>query len=549
MWPDQPHGRPDYLEHTTWAAAGAEGADGSDGGRPAGRGKRAALIGGTVAAVLAASGAAVAYGALSGGGAQPEDVLPGSALAFAKVDLDPPAGQKVAALRLSRKLPGLSEGAESGSLKDTLVRPLLEEAGDGWSYDEDVRPWLGDRAAVALYAGDGGGAGAAPEPLATGGPYTPVPDGEIPPGAAEEASGIPGMPFRFAVALAYTDEDAARAALDRAELDSGDGSFAYTLHDGFAILSDSQQTVDDLIAEGEDSPLSEDDALSGDLDALEGDQVAVAWADLGGLNETFRSMFAGVEGMDGAAVGSFTPFGLGGLGADASGRVAMGLHVDEDYLEVQAKGRELSADASGGAYASTPTGLLDEATSGSIAALALTGLGDYAATLFEAYPEEVREQAAQIGIEDGDDLRALLGTDTAVALGDDPASPVEGLGLTVRTRSEDPARGEQVLRRLLDAAQAGADVEVQREGDGLRLTLGKAGASGQVRDSDAFRRAVPDAEGQGFVLFVDLAKAFSVAEAQGGDAAELEEWKALEGLGISATGGPESSARIRLTVK
>ena len=66
---------PDYLEH------GGGGSAGVDVPRPR-RAKRAALIGGTAVAVLAASGAAVAYGALSGGGAQPEDVLPASALAL-----------------------------------------------------------------------------------------------------------------------------------------------------------------------------------------------------------------------------------------------------------------------------------------------------------------------------------------------------------------------------------------------------------------------------------------------------------------------------------
>ncbi|NHC43657.1 hypothetical protein [Motilibacter aurantiacus] len=157
--------------------------------------------------------------------------------------------------------------------------------------------------------------------------------------------------------------------------------------------------------------------------------------------------------------------------------------------------------------------------------------------------------SAQAPIEGGDDLRAVLGTDTAVALGDDSASAAAGLGVTVRTRSDDPDRAEQVLRRLLEAGEISGDVTVQRESDGLRVSVGTAGATGQVGSSDAFRRAVPDAEGQGFVMYVDLAKALAVAKERGENAEEIERWSALEGLGVSATDGADSSARIRLTVR
>ena len=64
------------------------------------------VVGAAAASVLAiAGGAYVAYGALSGGGAQPETVVPAAAAAYAEVDLDPAASQKVAAFRFLHRFP------------------------------------------------------------------------------------------------------------------------------------------------------------------------------------------------------------------------------------------------------------------------------------------------------------------------------------------------------------------------------------------------------------------------------------------------------------
>ncbi len=51
------------------------------------------------------AGAVFAVQQLSGGGAQPADVLPGDAYGYVRLDIDPSAGQKIAAVRFLDKLP------------------------------------------------------------------------------------------------------------------------------------------------------------------------------------------------------------------------------------------------------------------------------------------------------------------------------------------------------------------------------------------------------------------------------------------------------------
>jgi hypothetical protein len=139
----------------------------------------------TIGVSAGAVGAMVAGGLtvssfLSGGGTQPEDVLPANALGFVKVDLNPSAGQKLNALRLMRKFPEIKDHGDD--LKATLVESLLEDADLGLTYKADIEPWLGDRAAIAFVPSDTNDEGVAP-----------------------------------LIALEFTDEAAMVAALDKAE--------------------------------------------------------------------------------------------------------------------------------------------------------------------------------------------------------------------------------------------------------------------------------------------------------------------------------------------
>ena len=134
-----------------------KGGDDQDGPPPRRVTRGRIVVGAAAVSVLAvAGGAYVAYGALSGGGAQPETVVPSAAAAYAEVDLDPAASQKVAAFRFLHRFPQLAKQLKGqGSLGSDLVASGLQDS-DGVNYNHDVKPWLGSRAAVAIVPDLGG---------------------------------------------------------------------------------------------------------------------------------------------------------------------------------------------------------------------------------------------------------------------------------------------------------------------------------------------------------------------------------------------------------
>lgn len=122
---------------------------------PKRRGKLIPLIAALAVLIVGGGGGAFAYSRLNGGD-QPSAVLPGTAVAYARVDLNPSAGQRVAALRFLMKFPSVRDKIGLTSDNDDLRQKLFElfkkNAGDDLAevdFDRDVKPWLGDRLAVA----------------------------------------------------------------------------------------------------------------------------------------------------------------------------------------------------------------------------------------------------------------------------------------------------------------------------------------------------------------------------------------------------------------
>ncbi|WGL53874.1 DUF3352 domain-containing protein [Nocardioides sp. BP30] len=91
--------------------------------------------------------------------------LPSDTLAYAAIDLDPSAGQKIAAIQALRKFPGFTQGHAldpSSDLRKLFVQDQL--AGDGCNVDwgKDVEPWLGNDIGAAVVPGADGGT---PQPV------------------------------------------------------------------------------------------------------------------------------------------------------------------------------------------------------------------------------------------------------------------------------------------------------------------------------------------------------------------------------------------------
>ncbi len=143
----QPAGAPTYL--------GTGDILGASEPAPRGGGKRklAAIGVGVVAVAGIGVGAAFAAGAFGGSSAQPDALVPATAVGYVSIDLDPSLGQKVDALRFLRKFP--SAKASLGSTDD-IRKWVFEQATKDdaslsqLSYDRDVKPWIGDKFGLAV---------------------------------------------------------------------------------------------------------------------------------------------------------------------------------------------------------------------------------------------------------------------------------------------------------------------------------------------------------------------------------------------------------------
>ena len=83
------------------------------------RTSRALLVGGVATVLVLGVGGALAIQQLSGSGPRPSDVLPGDTFGYVQVDIDPSAGQKLAAVRFLGKIPEIKD-LESGDTREAL---------------------------------------------------------------------------------------------------------------------------------------------------------------------------------------------------------------------------------------------------------------------------------------------------------------------------------------------------------------------------------------------------------------------------------------------
>ena len=155
---------PEYLgdapaAHTDPAEQPADGADG--GGTGPSRRRRTAVLAATgvaVAAVVGVGGWSLAQ--FLSAGASAASALPASTAAYLSVDLDPSGAQKVEAIRTLRSFPGIKKHLDLG-VRDDIRRYVVEQIAKdckGLDYDKDVKPWIGQKLAVAAVPMDGSAA-------------------------------------------------------------------------------------------------------------------------------------------------------------------------------------------------------------------------------------------------------------------------------------------------------------------------------------------------------------------------------------------------------
>ena len=490
---------------------------------------------GIVAAVLVVllGGAAyAAYRAMSGGGPQPADALPGNALAYLRVDLDPSAAQKVAGMRLLQKFPALAEASGVTDINQDLRRRAFEEFQQetgtcgALSYDEDIASWLGDRAAIAAF----------------------------PPARGENGADA-------AMVLQVSDPDAAETGL-RALADCAGSELPAHASVGsdYLLFAVTQARATAYAAAAESDPLSENPVFRADMARLGDQGVVSAWVSVdAALKALPAEMF---------------PMGVGGPKAGQAETAAAALRFGSDYLEIA--GLTTGAPPAAETVANPVVELPDT----TFMAASLSGGGEQVDTMWKslagvlaASGQSLDVLESQLQSETGlvlpADLETVLGDNVTLAMDSDglnfAAVAVNGDTSKLRVGARfttDPKAFRTVLAKLRDYAAS--------QGVPLPLTTvdgkGSVGVSTNARyarelvgdgglgDSYAFSNAVPDAASAVSVFFVNFdavqTQMIRLMEQAGAPREVVDNVRPLASLGISSHLLEQGvyDFRLRLTV-
>jgi hypothetical protein len=505
---------------------------------PAGGGRRTGLIAGGVIAGVVLIGAG-AWGAWSffATGPQPAEALPDSTVAYVSVDLDPSGGQKIEALRTLRKFPAFKDKVGLDTDDDIRERIFDEiqksSPCDDLDYGDDIEPWLGDRMAVAA--------------VDTGGD-TPTP----------------------VFVLQVSDDDAADAGLQKLRDCGGgdDDSVAWAINDGWALLGEDQDTVDDIAADAADSPLSGDDDYSTWTDAAGDPGIVSMYAapaaggfladNLDGLG-AFGSTYAQEATSDGSGPTTITPNAapdeLKDALKDFKGMAAT-VRFDDGALEV-----EVAADAgsSQDALSDSDRGddvlatLPDDTAAAIGVGLADGWFGDLVDQLGSSLgdgssaDELLDELSQESGLDLPDDAETLAGDSAALAVGADfdPNSFLEsgdGTGVPVGLKVQgDPDEIEKVLDKLRPQVSEGEGFFLDSDSDGDMIAIGpdedyrkQLLEDGDLGDSDVFQNVVREADDAAAILFVNFDAGDDwLSSIDDQDPEVADNLEPLQGLGIS----------------
>jgi hypothetical protein len=494
------------------------GAPASPAGEPVasrpGRGRTIALVGGILAIVAVGAGGALAFQQVGGGGAQPESVLPSTTIAFAKVDLDPSAGQKLDAIRFIRKFPDAQgEVKEDSDLREVIFKRIQKEGElEGVDYAKDIEPWLGQRMGVGVV-----------------------------PGAGEDAEPT------IVVALAVTDEDKAKASLPRV---AKAADVQCQLVEEFALCADGTDKLAPVAAAVGKGTLADSANFSKDMADLGEDGVASAWFDAQQLSKAAKSL----------DINGIVP-GLSGGGVNSQpGRMAMALRFDGPHLELAGHSTGASVKFAG-SKEGTGLGDLPDTT---LAALSVANAGDQ---LKAGWPELEKNLKTALGEQEFADAMAQVEDTLGVSVPEDLAAAVGSqFSLAFGGMGEDQSdlrvavvsNGDKaILQKLADSAGEGMGegaLTLKSAGDRTVVSLseGYAGdiASGSgLGDTAAFKDSVKGADEARLAGFVDIAGVLAAFEDEI-PADDAKDFAGLSALGFTVSGdGNSADFSLRLSTK
>jgi len=479
------------------------------------------ILGAAVAVLLllVGGGAVAAYQVLNGGGTQPDQVVPANVVAFAKLDLNPSASQKIAAARFLHRIPKLGSGFTGSRDWRQAMFEAMASDGDlpaGVDYNRDVKPWLGKRAAIAVL------------------PTLKNGDPEV------------------LLVFQSTDDAKARAGIARFGSDNG-----VSFYHGYAVVAEDQRIADQAVASAKSASLSGSAQYQADLKQLGSLGIAAGWADLGAIGKLVTSA---------AASGPVFGTSLG------SGRLAFTVRMTSNAADLIGKFYGLSGPASvtapdlGGLPATSAVAFgagVDGAAIDRMWKQYRDLMGQFAGftgpdeSQLGSPDDALDSLQQQFGVRLPDDLKTLLGSGISVSV---EAHGLAGGGDTpkfvVQTRTDGPA-ANRVMDNIRHAVEnGGADFPVSYRAtatgllvasDPAYLAAVNAGSSPKLSGVSSFRQALPDRAGATETAFVNLDAIAAEMRAQNASPDDLKSLEAFSAVGLTAkVQGGTATLHIRL---
>jgi hypothetical protein len=475
-----------FVQQTASAKPAGSSAD-----KPVKRGKKALVVGGVaIAAILGLGGAgavaAYQFGVFGAPGAQPTEVLPSTSIAYVSVDMNPSADQKIAAYNLSKKFDKLGVKSQD-SLKDDLLRKAFE-SDDSIDYDKDVKPWLGDRGAVAA-----------------------VPDASSKDGVA------------VVVAVEVTDKKKAEADLAQSKKESDDPkSFNYAVVDDYAIVASTKSALDATV--NAKSHLADNKQFVDDTTHLNKDRVVTAWVDL----DKSADAIAKYRTANGKPTENKS--GLTGTAAAA-------VHLEGDLVEV---GGYVTGS---GIATGSKVDLIDEIPPGADIAVELTGLDKSLALAFNQAGAQASVLSTIIpGINLPTDIPTLVGSDTAIGINVEKGKQIPDARFSAKTA--DPSASVAKVNGALASSGFGPLARVAVKGDHYTIETGGPGAT-SILTNPKFNKVVPNAKDTSAFAFFDIS---NLLAAYGNE--ETKDFEAIDAIGVSGqSDGKTGTFTVRVAFK
>ena len=486
----------------------------------------------------------------SSSGSDTAKLAPATSFLYAEANIDPTGSQEAGARSILSDLPG--SGPPEERLNQLLEKASQSSKTSKVDYEKDVRPWLGDQAAIFAAPEKGGGSGTA-----------------------------------WAAVVATTDESKAQDTIDKGK-EAGDkeqsyngtnyvvsGDTAMAVIDGFFVAGSEAGMKAAIDASKSDSLADSSRYKDATKDATE-DRIALVYEDFGGLVQALAKT-------SGQSLGPAAPF-IGSIFGDKP--VVATISAEQQALVINGS---LIPGSAGLNLFGRSTPLLGEVPANSWLALGQADFGSVVKTLIGTFAGLVggedalnQQLKSSTGLDLNQDILSWIG-DVALFVSGDSKDSIGGGAII---QSKDPAASKRTLTKLAALAAAGGGGQVSaaevsgakgyklttdsapkpiyilQANDRVAITYGEeaatevfAGGTGDLASNASYKDAT-DKLGGAYApsLYVDVPPILSLAESFGAGGADYQ--KAKPYLTIldyvvagSAKSGDTASSRTRIGFK